>query len=101
MSRTPGRQIESVVCGRVGEWYRLAYTIMALVVRDNHEEAVRIQAGAILEVVGPAQDDRFVIVDAMGQRVLIFKSDLKNRGKLMDDRKARPVVQHGGHWLPR
>jgi len=54
---------------------------MVLAFMDNHHAAVNIPAGEIFEVIGPAQDDRFVVVDVKGQQFLVFDSDLKYRCK--------------------
>lgn len=61
--------------------YRTDLPIMVLAFRDNHDAAVTIQAGEIFKVVGPAQDDRFVVVVVKGEQFLVFESDLKSRGK--------------------
>jgi len=53
---------------------------MVLAFRDNHDAATPIPAGAIFEVIGPAADDRFVVVSVRGEELLVFESDLQNRG---------------------
>ena len=53
--------------------------IMVLAFRDNHQAAVTIQPGELFQVVGPAQDDRFVVVDVKGEQFLVFECDLKDR----------------------
>ena len=73
--------------------FRLNLPIMVLAFRDNHHAAVTIQAGEIFEVVGPAQDDRFVVIDVKGKQFLAFDCDLKARGELISDRKARTKAQ--------
>ena len=72
--------------------YRVNLPVMALAFRDDHQGAVTIQAGEIFEVVGPAQDDRFVVVDAGGERFLVFDCDLRDRGE---------PVQKGPDHRPR
>ena len=49
---------------------------MVLAYRNNHEAAVTIPAGKSIEIVGPAKDDRFVIVKADGEEFLVFETDL-------------------------
>ncbi|HLH44617.1 MAG TPA: hypothetical protein VKV74_16625 [Bryobacteraceae bacterium] len=57
--------------------YQATLPTMVLAFRDNHDFAVPIAAGEVFEVVGAAQDDRFVIVNVKGQEFLIFAVDLK------------------------
>jgi hypothetical protein len=61
--------------------YRATLPTMVLTFRDNHDFAVPIAAGEVFEVVGAAEDDRFVIVNVKGQEFLIFAVDLKRRCK--------------------
>jgi len=61
--------------------YRATLPTMVLTLRDNHDFAVPIAAGEVFEVLGPAQDDRFAIVNVKGQEFLIFAVDLKGRCK--------------------
>ena len=68
--------------------YRVDVPTMVLAFRDNHRAAVTIPAGELFKVVGPAQDDRFVVVDVKGEQFLIFEYDLKYRGKPVSDRKT-------------
>ncbi|HEY7338358.1 MAG TPA: hypothetical protein VH639_25960 [Bryobacteraceae bacterium] len=70
--------------------YRARLPTMVLTFRDNHDFAVPIAAGEVFEVLGLAEDDRFVIVDVKGQEFLIFASDLKLRCK----RVLQWQVQH-------
>ena len=53
---------------------------MILGSRDNHQAAVTVPEGTIMEVVGLPIDDRFVIVKFNGQQFHMFASDLKERG---------------------
>jgi hypothetical protein len=55
---------------------------MVLAFRDNHQDAVTVAPGDILEVIGPAQDDRFVIVSVKGEEFLVLESDLRTRGEV-------------------
>lgn len=61
--------------------YRATLPTMVLTFRDNHDFAIPIAAGEVFEVVGTAEDDRFVIVNVKGQEFLIFAVDLKRRCK--------------------
>jgi hypothetical protein len=49
---------------------------MVLALNDNHEAAVPIPAGKVVDVVGSAEDDRFVVVSVDGEQFLAFASDL-------------------------
>jgi hypothetical protein len=62
--------------------YRASQPIMVFAFRDNHQAAITVPAGNILEVIGPAQDDRFVIVSIKGEEFLVLQSDLMTRGEL-------------------
>jgi len=73
--------------------FRLALPIMVLAFRDNRHAAVTIPAGEIIEVAGPAQDNRFVVIDIKGKQFLAFDCDLKDRGELISDRRARTKAQ--------
>ena len=73
--------------------FRLNLPIMVLAFRDNHHAAATIQAGEIIEVAGPAQDNRFVVIDVRGKQFLAFDCDLKDRGELISDRRARTKAQ--------
>jgi hypothetical protein len=54
---------------------------MVLAFRDNHQAAVTISDGEVFEVIGPAPDDRFIVVEVKGEEFLVFESDLRERGK--------------------
>jgi hypothetical protein len=58
---------------------RLIRPTMVLAMNDNHQSAVPIEAGKIVDVVGSAEDDRFVIVSVEGEQFLAFASDLADR----------------------
>jgi len=62
--------------------YRLDLPILALApLKDGHQDAVTIPVGQIVEVIGPAEDEHFLIVSADGQEFHIFASDLSSRAK--------------------
>ena len=71
------------------KFYRIDLPMVALTSRNNHQGAVTIQAGEIFEVVGRAQDERFVVAKVRGEQVLIFDYDLKDRGKPVHGQIAR------------
>ncbi len=72
--------------------FRLNLPIMVLAFRDNRQVAVTIQAGEIFEVLGPAQDDRFVVVEVKGEQFLVFDCDLNDRRKFVPHRNTRTAV---------
>ena len=87
--KSPSPAPENAVSPHQGDRYRATLPIMVLAFRDNHQAATTIAAGEILEVVGPARDDRFMIINVRGNEFLIFESDLRDRGAVV------PVVQTG------
>jgi len=56
--------------------YRLNAPTMVLALNDNHQAAVPIPAGKIVDVEGSTEDDRFVVVRVDGEQFLAFASDL-------------------------
>jgi hypothetical protein len=73
--------------------YRCTGSIMVLAFKDNHEAAVRIQPGQIFELVGPAEDDRFVVVNVKGEEFLVFNSDLEGHGTMVPERNVKTAGQ--------
>ena len=63
--------------------YRASHSMMVLALRDNHHAAVTVLPGDILEVIGPAQDDRFVIVSINGEEFLVFEPDIRGGGEFL------------------
>jgi hypothetical protein len=49
---------------------------IVLAMKHNHQAAVPIPAGTIVDVVGSAEDDRFVVVTVDGEQFHAFASDL-------------------------
>lgn len=66
---------------------RLNAPLMVLAYRDNHQAATTIPAGRTVDVLGPAEDDRFSVVNSEGEEFLVFEGDLLERGTLLG-RKA-------------
>jgi len=62
--------------------YRASHAITVLAFGDNHQLAVMLPPGGILEVIRPARDGRFVIVSIKGEEFLVLQSDLMTRGEL-------------------
>ena len=60
---------------------------MVLAFKDNHQAAVTIPVGTLIEVIGPAvDDDRFLVICTDEGQFHIFASDLSGR--------TRPVGAH-------
>ena len=76
------------VRGPVSAFYRSGLPSMVLAFRDNHFGATKIDAGEVCEVVGPAQDDRFVVVEGSS----VFECDLKARSQHVPEQKACAVL---------
>jgi hypothetical protein len=57
---------------------------MVLALKDNHRVAVTIPALKIVEVIGPAEDDRFVVISVDGERFHVFVSDLADRASQLE-----------------
>ena len=62
---------------------------MVLALKDNHQSAVTIPAGTMVDVAGSAEDDRFVIVTVDGQQFHAFASDVADRASRLAP--ARPA----------
>jgi len=59
--------------------YRLNGSVMVLAFKDNHQLAVTVPAGSTVEVIGPAEDDRFLILRVDDEQFHAFASDLADR----------------------
>ena len=64
----------------MGMRYCLDLPIMVLAFKDNHDAAVAVPEGKIIDVIGPAEDDRFVVVSVGDEQFHMFASDL-NHGR--------------------
>ena len=73
--------------------FRVNLPLMVLAFKDNHYAAVTIPAGEILEVAGPAPDNRSVVIDVTGEQFLAFDCDLKDHTELVSNRNARTKAQ--------
>lgn len=50
---------------------------MVLALHDNHEAAIPIPAGKVVDIAESIEDDRFVVINVDGERFLAFASDLR------------------------
>lgn len=85
----PAALTPRVAASEVGARYRISLPTLVLTRRGNHLAAITVAAGEIFEVVGHAEDDRFMVAKVQGQDVLIFELDLKVRGKPVHQPKVR------------
>lgn len=68
--------------------YLLNLPMMVLAFRDNHQAAVTLPAGTLIDVVGPVEDDdRFLLIRAGDGQFHIFASDLADRAERVAARK--------------
>lgn len=74
---------------------RLNAPLMALVSEDDHQAATTIPAGRTIEVLGPAEDDRFSRIRLEGQEFLVFESDLRERGTMLMNKEPRRLNKSG------
>lgn len=72
--------------------YRMDLPILALAPEqgeDHHQGAVTILANQIVEVVGAAADERFLVVRRNEELFHVFASDLASRGSQLKSRGNR------------
>ena len=56
--------------------YCLELPLTVLAYGNNHDCAITVPAGKNIEILGPDQDDRFLIVEVNGEKFLAFETDL-------------------------
>jgi len=62
---------------------RITREMMVLAHRDKHQAAVNLPSGKIVDVLGPAEDDRFVRINVDGEEFEAFEIDLAERGHVV------------------
>ena len=72
--------------------YQTHLPTIALAFRDDHHAAVTIPAGTMMNLIGPAEDDRFVVVEVDGERFQVFETDLMNRSAARGERRRRAAA---------
>jgi hypothetical protein len=73
--------------------YFLTRPMMVLAFKDNHQEAVTLPTGKLIDVVGPVEDDdRFVRIRADGE-FHVFASDLADGAKQVGPREKRGLAE--------
>lgn len=65
--------------------YRANHSLMLLAHKDNHHAAVGVPPGKALDVIGPAIDDRFVVVNVDGEEFEVFESDLQQQCEMLQE----------------
>lgn len=60
---------------------QLTREMMVLGCTGNHHAAVSLPAGKTIEILGPAEDDRFVRIQVDGEQFEAFQTDIKERAK--------------------
>ena len=68
--------------------YRINRPIMVLAFKDNHQLAVTVRVGQIVDLIGPAEDDRFVVLSVNDEQFHGFASDLADSIELIPDGEA-------------
>jgi hypothetical protein len=58
---------------------KLYRELMVLGNRDNHDAAVSVPPGKVIEVLGSAQDDRFLRIQVDGEVFEAFECDVTER----------------------
>ena len=61
---------------------RLARPTTVLAMSNNHQAAVPIPAGKVVDIVASSGDDRFVILSVDGEQFLAFASDVIDEAML-------------------
>lgn len=56
---------------------QLSRPTMVLALHDNHEAAIPVPAGKVVDIEESTNDDRFVVLNVDGERFLAFASDLR------------------------
>ena len=72
--------------------YRVDLPVMVRAFKDNLHAAVKVPAGGMFDVIAPAEDDGFVVVDVKGKQFLVFDSDLKDRRKLVAESQVQSAA---------
>lgn len=76
---------------------------MVLAFKDNHQAAVTIPIGTLIEVIGPATDDnRFLVICVDEDHFHIFASDLSDRTRRVDaNETSRSSSEEGPATKPK
>jgi hypothetical protein len=80
--------------------YRASHPLMVVAFRDNHHAAVAARPGDILEVIGVAQDNSFVIVSIKGEEFLALESDIRTTGELLSPGVVQSLSESSGTPAP-
>jgi len=73
--------------------YQTHLPTIALASRDSHQAAVTIPAGTMMNVVGQAEDSRFLVVEADGELFQVFETDLMDHGTPQAEPRPRRTAK--------
>jgi len=68
-------------CRRDPMMHRLSDALMVLALKGNHQAAITIPAGKIIDVMGSGGDDRFVIITLESEQFHAFAADIADRAR--------------------
>jgi hypothetical protein len=63
--------------------HSLNAALMVLAFKGNHQAAITIPAGKVVDVAGSEADDRFVVITVEGEQFHAFASDLSDEAYLV------------------
>ena len=76
--------------------YQTHRPTIALTLGDDHQAAVTIPPGKLMNIVGEAEDSRFVVVEVDGEQLQIFESDLMDRCVASPAQSKRGAARSAG-----
>lgn len=83
--------------------YRIKRALPLLAFADNHDAALPLHAGKVIDVRTLPEDDRFVLVSIQGQEFHAFVSDIDECCELLQDvqvsHRSRLAATHAA-WAP-
>jgi hypothetical protein len=77
--------------------YRATRPILVLAFNDHHQLAVTVPAGTLVDVVGSAEDGRFVVVNVNDEQFHAFASDLRDRAEPVTGEIDISFLKERGH----
>jgi len=79
---TESHQLQEPVLSELSVQYRLNLPIMVLSFTDNHQLAVTVPAGKIIQAIGRVNNDnRFLVADVGDEQFHIVASDVTDRAR--------------------
>jgi hypothetical protein len=96
--RLVGLDIASATAGTSTQMlYRIDLPTMTLAFKNNHHAATTLPEGSVVDVIGPHTDDRFVVVKSSGEELLVFATDMSERGRPIKESRtatSRPADEN-------